>query len=226
MGILNYLPEFKVFEPNRMTGLVTGHVLAQFPLNPASTLIKAVGNGGAVKVIENGYIVGLGNGLLIDKFAPANHGQPFVVFTEELNTLLAGNKYFATEAGADGVIYPRAVALYVGDVFTTNNYDLDGKTNPKFAKVVDGLLTLQVTADANTTFTAEKATTALGGDAYKFVFIGLGAAAFAGAAVAAVEPAMTDAAEAVLAEALGVGGDITEAIATHAALETGVHGLE
>ena len=28
MGILNYLPEFKIVEANRLTGLVTGHVLA------------------------------------------------------------------------------------------------------------------------------------------------------------------------------------------------------
>ena len=26
MGILNYLPKFKVVEPNRLTGLVHGHI--------------------------------------------------------------------------------------------------------------------------------------------------------------------------------------------------------
>jgi hypothetical protein len=31
MSILNYLPEFKVVEINRSTGLVAGHILAQFP---------------------------------------------------------------------------------------------------------------------------------------------------------------------------------------------------
>jgi hypothetical protein len=34
MAILNFLPEFKIVEPNRLTGLVMGHVVSQFPLDP------------------------------------------------------------------------------------------------------------------------------------------------------------------------------------------------
>ena len=80
MGILNYLPEFKIVEVNRLTGLVTGHVLAQFPLNPASTLIKQVGNDNS-EVVENGFIVGLGKDLQIDAYDPAKHAAPFLFFT-------------------------------------------------------------------------------------------------------------------------------------------------
>lgn len=171
MGILNYLPSFKIVEPNRLTGLVKGHVLSQFPLNPASTLIKQVGNP-AINVLENGFIVGLGNDLLVDKYVAANHAHPFLVFTEELNTFMDGLKHYATEEDADGDIYPRAVALYVGDAFTTNNYDKDAAVKPVAAKVVNGVLTLQDTADVDSLFAVEESTTPLGEVAYKFIYVG------------------------------------------------------
>ena len=116
MGILNYLPEFKIVEANRLTGLVTGHVLAQFPLNPVAFLNKTVGGTTSLKM---DFIVGLGKDLQIDAYDPAKHAAPFLVFTEELNTFMDGLKYYATEEDADGDIYPRAIGLFVGDVFTT-----------------------------------------------------------------------------------------------------------
>lgn len=171
MGILNYLPSFKIVEPNRLTGLVKGHVLSQFPLDPASTLIKKVGTP-EIDVLENGFIVGLGNSLLVEAYDAANHAHPFLVFTEELNTFMNGLKYYATEADVDGDIYPRAVALYVGDAFTTDNYDEGAATEPIAAKVVDGVLTLQDTADADSLFAVEESTTPLGEKAYRFIYVG------------------------------------------------------
>lgn len=171
MGILNYLPEFKIVEANRLTGLVTGHVLAQFPLDPTAAFIKQVGTDN-VEVVENGFIVGLGADLLVEAYDATAHAQPFLVFTEELNTILGGLKYFATEADADGDIYPRAIGLYVGDAFTTNNYAVAGAVAPKYAKVVAGVLTLQDAADADTLFAVEETTLPLGDVAYRFIFVG------------------------------------------------------
>ena len=50
------------------------------------------------------------------------HALPFVIFNEELNTLFDGLKYYAQEVETE--TYPRAIALYAGDVFTTNNYSI------------------------------------------------------------------------------------------------------
>lgn len=169
MGILNYLPTFKIVEINRSTGLVMGHVLSQFPLDPLSTLINSTYT---TEVLENGFIVGLGEGLLVDSYDATIMAQPFLVFTEELNTFMDGLKYFATEADAEGDIYPRAIALYVGDAFTTNNYVVGTAVAPAFAKVVNGVLTLQDTATVNTLFAVEESTLPLGDLAYKFTYVG------------------------------------------------------
>lgn len=167
MGILNYLPKFKVVEPNRLTGLVHGHIVAQFPMAADDALVKTVGTP-AIKYIENGCIVGLANdGTLVKYGAQA---VPFLVFTEELPTILGGNNRFATEEDADGDVYPRGVALYVGDVFTTDNYANDG--DYKYAKIVNGVLTLEKTAGENTRFAVEDAILANGDAAKKFIYLG------------------------------------------------------
>ena len=90
MGILNYLPSFKVVEPNRLTGLITGQVLSQFEAGTTAT--KVVGN---TTFIENGIILGLSNDLTLENFDATKHSQPLLHFTEELVTFLSGNKYFA-----------------------------------------------------------------------------------------------------------------------------------
>lgn len=170
MSILKYLPTFKIVEVNRSTGLVSGHVIAQFPLAADSSLIKNVQED--VNVLENGAIVELKDDLTVDGVNGAS-AQPFLVFTEELNTFMDGLKYFADAADAQGEIYPRGIALYVGDVFTTDNYtgELSGA---KFAKVVNGVLTLQTIADNDTLFAVEESTLPLGDDAGRFIYIGSG----------------------------------------------------
>ena len=158
MSILNYLPNFKVVEPNRMTGLIAGHMLSQFK-NGNVKLTDVNGN----KFLENGLIVGLNQDLEIDNYDAAVHAQPFLVFNEELNTFMNGLKYYA-EPVVDGEVYPRAIGLYIGDTFTTNNYTGEGD----FAAVAGGVLTL---GDEGA-FKAEKTTLPTGEDAYKFTFIG------------------------------------------------------
>ena len=165
-SILNYLPEFKVVEINRSTGLVAGHVLAQFPLAADSDLTETHGD---LEALQNGFIVGLGGDLEIDAYDPDVHSQPFLVFTEELNTFFDGLKWYATFEDADGEIYPRAIGLFVGDVFTTNNYKGE---EGAFAKVVEGELTLQAEADADTLFAVEESTLPNGDEAMRFIYVG------------------------------------------------------
>lgn len=167
MSIINYLPTFKVVEMNRSTGLVAGHVLSNFAYEGVTVTTT-----GGHDFLENGVIVGLNNDLTLDNFDATVHSQPLLVYTEELITFLPGLKYFANEEDADGDIYPRVIGLYVGDIFTTNNYDEDVATAPAFAKVVAGVLTLQDTADTNTLFAVEESTLPTGGAAYRFTYIG------------------------------------------------------
>ncbi len=170
MAILNFLPEFKIVEINRSTGLVAGHVLAQFPLADDAGL--EVTHGG-VDYLENGFIVGLGADLELAPFDATDHATPLLVFTEELNTFFEGLKWYATqEDEEDGIIYPRALGLFVGDAFTTNNYAVAGATAPIAAKVVAGVLTLQDAVDGNTLFAVEESTLPTGEDAYRFIFVG------------------------------------------------------
>ena len=167
MAILNYLPEFPVVEINRSTGLVAGHVIAQTPLAPDFDGIDSI-NG--VDFVANGFIVGLGAGLELEAYDADDHAQPFLIFTEELNTFFDGLKWYATMEDPDeGAIYPRAIGLYVGDVFTTNNFEGE---EGAFAKVVDGALTLQAEADADTLFAVEESTLPTGEEAMRFTYVG------------------------------------------------------
>jgi hypothetical protein len=169
MAILNFLPEFKIVEINRSTGLVAGHVLAQFPLADGANL--AVTHGG-VDYLENGFIVGLGADLEFAPFDATAHAQPLLVYTEELNTFFDGLKWYATPEDEDnGRIYPRALGLFVGDAFTTNNF-AGTFTTQAFARVTDGVLTLQATADANTRFAVEESTLPTGELGLRFVYVG------------------------------------------------------
>jgi hypothetical protein len=169
MAIINFLPSFKIVEINRSTGLVMGHVVSQFPLDIAfDGIIKDY----EYDMVENGFIMGLGKDLEVEAFDDGDHAQPFLLFTEELNTFFDGLKWYATGADEqDGIIYPRLVGLYVGDAFTTDNFD-GTYTNQGFAKVVNGQLTLQASSNSDTLFAVEPSTLPTGEDALRFTYIG------------------------------------------------------
>ena len=186
MGILNYVPTFKVVEPNRLTGLITGQVLSQFQ---ATEGVKQENSAG-VTYLENGVILGLNKDLTLGAFDSTTHKQALLHFTEELNTFLSGNNKFAVEEDQDGELYPRAIALYVGDSFTTNNYTGtlpagDGGTpaeatytnaTANYAAVVDGVITLQDTVDENgytSIFAIEESTLPTGEAAVRATYLGL-----------------------------------------------------
>jgi hypothetical protein len=162
--IMSFLPTFKVFEVNNLTGLRNGHILANMPADVAH-IAKVTVNGN--EYVENGIILGLDADGTVSNYDASKHDMPFVHYTEELLSLLNELRLFA-EPIVDGVVYPRAIGLYVGDTFTTNNYagTVEGA---KYAKVVNGVLTLQATADG-AMFKATPSTLPDGTDAFEFLY--------------------------------------------------------
>ena len=163
--ITNYLPTFKVVEVNNLVGLRSGHMLAQQKA-AADIATKSYGE---YKFIENGIICGLNADGTIGNYDVAKHGAAmFLHYTEELNTYIDELKYFAVPV-EEGVAYPRCIALYVGDSFTTNNY-AGTEEGAKFAKVVGGVLTLQAAADKDSAFIVVESSLPTGEKAYEFTF--------------------------------------------------------
>lgn len=165
--ITRYLPEFKVFEVGSLTGLRAGHVLSQ-QAAASDIAVKAVGK---YKFIENGIIVGLNSDGTVGNYDKSKHAKAFVHYTEELNTFMDELKYYALPVEEVGATYPRCVALYTGDAFCTNNVAAE-VVGAKFAKVVDGVLTLEVEASADSIFSVKEATLPTGEKAYDFLYIG------------------------------------------------------
>lgn len=160
-----YLPTFKYMEVNDLVGLRSGHMLSQIPADAAITKVSK----GDAKFIENGLIVGLSATGTVENFDKSKHPVMFVHFTEELNTVVDELKYFALEAPDGEKAYPRCVALYVGDTFTTTNYD--GTLNTaKYAKVMAGVPTLQIAADDDTAFIATPSDMPNGDEAVELTF--------------------------------------------------------
>ena len=163
--IMSFLPTFKVFEMNNLTGLRNGHILANMPADLENiALVTAGGN----QYVENGIILGLDADGTVSNYDPAKHDMPFVHFTEELLTYFQELRLYA-EPVVDGVVYPRCVGLYVGDTFTTNNYG-GTEEGAKYAKVVDGVLELQAAADESTMFKATASSLPDGGKAFEFQY--------------------------------------------------------
>jgi hypothetical protein len=130
---------FKVLEVNNIAALRNGHMLSQIVL-PKNKFL-----GGSATYIENGEIVFLdvdGKLATLNKVGTTDGStaitnaadvkpqlQPFIIFNEELMTgPYTDLKYFAEVFDADNVAYPRALALNVGDSFTTNNYVIGAGT--------------------------------------------------------------------------------------------------
>lgn len=158
--IMSFLPTFKVLEVNNLTGLRNGHILSNMKADAATVSGK--------NYLENGIILGLNADGTVGNYT-SSHKQAFVHYTEELLTFSSELKHFA-EPIVDGVVYPRCIALYVGDTFTTNNY-AGSITGDGYAKVVNGVLTLQAEA-TGANFKATVSTLPDGSDAYEFLYIG------------------------------------------------------
>lgn len=141
--------EFKVVEINNSLALRTGHVVAQQPLALANIKLS----GKVVPVSVEGY---LDNGFFFklnaagDVRVPADGiGPVYLGFTDPLLDLRENYgllKDFADVFGDDGIIIPRLVALYTGDVFTTNNFagsaPAAGSTALAYVAFATGVLTV------------------------------------------------------------------------------------
>ena len=163
--ITKYLPEFKVVEVNDLVGLRSGHMISQFPADAQIATVTK----GEQKFIENGIFVGLSANGTVENFDAAKHDTMFVHYTEELNTFIDELKYFAVPYEANAC-YPRCIALYVNDAITTNNIANITLENAKFAKVVNGVATLQTAADNDTAFIAKKSSLPTGEVAYELTY--------------------------------------------------------
>lgn len=145
--ITKFLPTFKVVEVNNLTGLRNGHVLAQFPA--AATLTKKTI--GTQDFYENGIFMSLGADGTLGNYNGV--GFPILHYTEELNTVVNGLKYFATPSNE----FPRGIMMYIGDTITTNNVNGVIAT-ATHAKLVDGVVTLQKEEDNASMFVATPTT--------------------------------------------------------------------
>lgn len=116
MNFINSLTKHKIVEINKSVGLLNGHVVAQAPYRQVA----------AETFLDNGWILFLDDAAEL-VIGAGHKAQPFLHYTEELMTgPVIGAEYFTVDLddtlGGDKVCYPRAIALYEGDEFTTNNY--------------------------------------------------------------------------------------------------------
>ena len=105
---------FAQVEPNHLSGIVTGQILAQLPVNT-----ETMGT-----IIENGRFA---------KYDYANNevnltgsGEWMLIYNEEklYDERKQSHKDFAMVAGnyAEGEIVPRLISTVIGDIFTTNAF--------------------------------------------------------------------------------------------------------
>ena len=169
MNIFDQLKGHKVVEANNLQGLRTGHMVAQAKFD------GKVGTGGEA-YLDNGHILELNeaNELVL---SATGAGFALLHYSEEHMKFLDNAPLEMFTVTLDGAAYPRAIALYHGDTFTTDNF---GGTAPAVAgtwypvTVLAGVLTVGGTAAADTDKgpIAKKATLPSGEDAIEVVWRG------------------------------------------------------
>jgi hypothetical protein len=141
--------EFKVVEINNSLALRIGHVVAQQPLDKDD--IEASGKVVPVSVdgyLDNGFFFKLDAAgavrVPVDGVGPVYLGYSDALLDLRENYGLL--KDFADKFGDDDVIVPRLVALYPGDVFTTDNFagsvPAAGATAIAYVNFATGVLTI------------------------------------------------------------------------------------
>ena len=106
MAIYDYLPTYHQVEANNLKGLQPGFVVAQMEIAPSATGELLSENG----MFENGHICGIS----ADGIIPAGSDTKvlFIHYTEPLNTLFNGAKFFAVNPEKE---CGRLVQLIPGD---------------------------------------------------------------------------------------------------------------
>lgn len=117
-------------EPNHLSGIVTGQILAQLPVDR-----ETMGD-----IIENGRFAkyDYANG----KVNLTGPGEWMLIYNEEklYDERYQSHKDFAMLAGNydEGEIVPRLISTVLGDIFTTNAFGMsEGKNSPLSAKDFD-----------------------------------------------------------------------------------------
>lgn len=125
---------FAQVEPNHLSGIVTGQILAQLPVD-RETMGDIIENG---RFAKYDYATG--------KVNLTGAGEWMLIYNEEklYDERLQSHKDFAMIASnyTEGEIVPRLISTVIGDIFTTNAFGMsEGKNSPLSAKNpdVDGL---------------------------------------------------------------------------------------
>ena len=174
--LYNLFPKFKIVEINNVAALRMGHVIAQAPakIDAIAKHEVKVGDKVVATFLENGVIAGLNVDAELVNYTA---GQPCLIYTEELITadMTGGLDQFADEF-VDGVVYPRALPLNLGDSFTTNNFKSDAAKEEDlpakaYAVVENGILKVQESS-TGALFRAVKTDLPAGQIAYEFTYVG------------------------------------------------------
>ena len=112
MAIYDYLPTYHQIEANNLKGLQPGFVVAQMEIAPSAVndLLVALPNGTEKVMFENGHICGISAEGIIK--ATGTEKALFIHYTEPLNTLFDGAKFFAVNTKNE---CGRLVQLIPGD---------------------------------------------------------------------------------------------------------------
>lgn len=174
MNIFDALKGHSVVEANNLTGLRNGHMVAQSKFDKT---------GHSPAFLDNGFILKLDNKneLVVAEDAT---GTSFLHYSEEHMKFLdnAPLEMFTVpldkkDTRGDVAAYPRAIALYEGDTFTTDNADITGEfVAEQYADVtvVKGKLTVAAagTKAVGAGPVAKKATLPNGKDAIEVLWRG------------------------------------------------------
>ena len=106
MAIYDYLPTYHQVEANNLKGLQPGFVVAQMEIAPSATGDLLSSNG----MFENGHICGISADGIVK--AGGSEKALFIHYTEPLNTLFDGAKFFAVNPEKE---CGRLVQLIPGD---------------------------------------------------------------------------------------------------------------
>lgn len=149
----------KVVEVNQSTGLRTGHMVAQ------TKFLKRTFEGDS---LDNGYILALDVAKNELKLSDGTEETLFMHFTEEHMPIFnhRGLKYFsvpfmkgAEEDGSEDYCYPRAIAIYTNDTWTTDNFKGElPETGYAQATVDEGQLTIGEVTSGKPVFLVRRVT--------------------------------------------------------------------
>lgn len=149
MAIYDYLPTYHVVEPNNLKGLQPGFVVAQMEV--AESAKEDLAPKG---MMENGCICEITAAGIVR--ATKDSKVLFLHFTEPLNTIIPGDKYFAVEVANEN---PRLVQLIPGDEWMSDVEGLETTYEGRIVKMTgEGWYKVSTMAD--------------GTEGYHYMFLG------------------------------------------------------